>query len=100
MSDQYETYETYPSSPARRVSGSGTEPEPSERTTIVGRLPTARVVTAPTPPVRIRTISQHEDVVAVAMAASQLIWTIVWLVVVIVLLMVGLQALHVYLHLF
>lgn len=92
MSDQYETYETYSPEPTRRQSG--------DRTTLVERLPTARVISAPTPPMRTRTVVRNDDVVAAAMAASQLIWTIVWSVVILVLLMVGLQALHVYLHLF
>lgn len=92
MSDQYEPYESYSTDPRRA--------RPAEPTTIVQRLPTARVVSAPAPPVRTRTVIRNEDVVAAATAASQLIWTIVWSVVVLVLLMVGLQALHVYLHLF
>lgn len=98
MSDQYETYETYSSNAWNQAPRS--EVETGERTTIIQRVPTTRVIEAPGPPVRTRTISQNQDVVAVAMAASQLIWTIVWSVVIIVLLVVLLQALHVYLHLF
>jgi hypothetical protein len=67
----------------------------------VAAEPVETVRTEPTTVVedRPRTVIR-EDPVGNAMAASQLIQTIVWSVVVLVLLVVALLALHVYAHLF
>jgi hypothetical protein len=47
-----------------------------------------------------RIVSTGGDAASTAIGASTLIQTIVWSIVVLVLLVVGLYALHVYLHLF
>jgi hypothetical protein len=47
-----------------------------------------------------RIVSTGGDAASTAIGASTLIRTIVWSIVVLVLLVVGLYALHVYLHLF
>ena len=77
--DAVETTETAPAGP---VVERTTVPE-----TVVEQRPTRRTVVS-------------DDPVGNAVAASQLIQTIVWSVVVIVLLVVALLALHVYAHLF
>jgi hypothetical protein len=85
----------------RVVYDDGTVPVGSETTqtapdTVVERRPAQTVVEQPAT----RTVVNNDDPVGNAMAASQLIQTIVWSVVVLVLLIVALWALHVYAGLF
>jgi hypothetical protein len=78
----------------RVVTTDATDAVPAE-TEVVRREPATYVEQRPVQ----RTVIS-DDPLANAMAASQLIQTIVWSVVVLVLLIVALWALHVYAHLF